>query len=304
MRRHRKRSTPAWLAAPLWAAAIVLACWGLWQFAQFRRTLIAQGQGAAPVPEAGIPTDGRSTAAAPLATNAQNFSQLSSLDPPQDDSGFTSFAPAGAPPKNVEELMAQGTAMLDAGRIVEGRDALNSLLGALGEDPRAEAIRQQLTDLNAGVLLGTAILPEDPAARLVDIRHGDSFLKLGRQYQVPAAFLEEINPQLNPRNLRPMTGVKIVRGPFNLRLVKHVSRLDLFARELYVRSFYAVVEDGNYLPRGDYRVKTGAKIDLGVRRWVGFEGCDSGTREIDAGWIYGSAGMCARWGGRITRRRG
>jgi hypothetical protein len=144
--------------------------------------------------------------------------------------------------------------------------------------------------MNASVFLGSAIVPEDPAARYMEIRPGDSFLKLGRQYAVPAAYLEAINPSLNARNLKPLTGVKIVRGPFSLRLVKHAERLDLYARDLYVRSFGTTFPEGNVLPRGDYRIAAGTKIQVGARAWIGFEPADSATEDAASGWIYGSSG--------------
>ena len=144
--------------------------------------------------------------------------------------------------------------------------------------------------MNGSVFLGTALLPVDPLARYVDIQPGDSFLKLGRTFGVPAAYLAAINPDLNPRNLKPTAGVKIVQGPFAVRVVKRAARLDLFARDMYVRSYAIALPEGNYLPRGAYRVAQGTKVQAGGRAWIGFEGAEDATAGVQSGWMYGSTG--------------
>ena len=126
------------------------------------------------------------------------------------------------------------------------------------------------------------------------IRAGDTFLSLGRAYGVPAAFLQKLNPKLEPRTLRPQTGVKIVQGPFHVRLVKHAARLDLYARDLYVASCLVTFPEGNYLPRGDYEVAPGTKLQAGApsagRTWIGFQGVEPATEGVTSGWMFGAAG--------------
>jgi hypothetical protein len=115
-------------------------------------------------------------------------------------------------------------------------------------------------------------------------------LKLGRRFSVPAGLIEQMNPGLNPRNLKPLTGVKVVQGPFHLRVFKRAGRIDLYARDLYVQSFAGQVEEGNFLPAGTYRVSVGSKIRVGERVWVGIEGGGEGGGEMVSGWLYGEAG--------------
>jgi LysM repeat protein len=270
---------------PLWTAALLIVGWGLWQFAAFRRTLIAKAAetpvavNTSPLPD---PPSIDTKSAPPLALPADST-------PPSDPLPLD--GPAQAPFQNFGQLTAKAASAFDADRIIEGRTAMNAALQQLGDDPRADQLRAQLAALNTPVFLNSALLPEDPLAHYIDIQRGDSFLKFAHDYKVPAAFLESINPNLNPRNLKPATGLKIVRGPFNLRLVKHASRLDLYLRDLYIRSFPIELEDGNYLPRGAYRIKPGTKLQLGPRQWLGFEGIEPATQNLSAGWIYASAGM-------------
>jgi len=305
---------------PLWAGIAALVGWGMWQAAEFRRSLNDE-PGASPASAT------TAAAAAPTIVNdappgidrndggepEQMFNASLRVTPDEWAAATTpaaldqvneaapvpvgvvepavaASAPAEQSSVTADELMARGAQLLDAGHIVEGRASLNAALAVLGEDPRSEHLRQELTSLNADIFLGSTVVAEDPAANYVDIQPGDSFLKLGRRYGIPPALVEAINPGLNPRNLKPATGVKIVQGPFHLRIFKHAGRIDLYARDLYVQSFAGSVEEGNYLPVGTYRVSSGSKIQVGQKVWVGIEGASEGAREVVNGWLYGQAG--------------
>lgn len=310
MARSRRRSKPKWITLPIWAVTTLVVGWGIWQVAEFRRTLLADAPPPPAITEPAAPADVPAPVADsqpaeapadadPWSATATAPSNASPAPDPLLESSHASAAtaPVALPsvadtPTDIDALIARGLTLLDADRIIEGRSDLNAALAHLPEeDPRADTLRQQLASLNTGIFLGSAVLPGDPAAKYVNIQHGDTFLKLAHRYAIPAAFLADINPNLNPRNLKPMTGIKVVRGPFHIRLIKHADRIDLYARELYVRSFPAEFDDATYLPRGLYRLASGTKIQLAPSRvWIGFEGTDADTRDLPLGWIYGSAG--------------
>jgi hypothetical protein len=291
-----------WLTLPVWAGIGALMVWGVWQAAQFRRTLMAEGSTGGAEIAAVTPVamgEAQREDAGSNSTGSED-GEPANVEIPGHDEWLEAMTPCedpvhgdGATGAAADQLLARASAYLDAGDLVEGRGLLNAALVEFGEDPRAGSVREQLTAINDAVFLGTAILAEDPAARLVEIQAGDSFLKLGQKYAVPAAFLELVNPGINPRNLKPMMGVKVVQGPFHLRMMKGARRLDLFAREMFVRSFSAEVLEGDYLPRGTYRVSSGAlggKIQVGKCEWIGVEGISEGTRAVGLGWLYGEAG--------------
>jgi hypothetical protein len=304
---------------PVWVVVAALIGWGLWQASQFMREVSAEVGGPRLVEAA--PAVAASTEQAGAVATTDGASDGGTgvgdvIDPAERVTAqewALATTPAGIVQENLvgdagalleqslaaehaevsgtaEELMARGTKLLDAGRIVEGRAALNGALVQLEKDPRGEGLRQELTALNAGIFLGSTVVAEDPAAKYIEIQPGDSFLKLGRRFSVPAALLEAINPGLNPRNLRPLTGMKVVQGPFHLRVFKSAKRVDLYARDLYVQSFAGLVEEGNYLPSGTYRVSAGSKIRVGQKVWVGIEGVGEGGRDMVSGWLYGEAG--------------
>jgi hypothetical protein len=189
-----------------------------------------------------------------------------------------------------EELVARGNASLDAGELVAARYALNAALGRTTSADEATVLRDRLAQLNAPVFLGSDVLPDDPAARFIDIMPGDSFLRLGNRFGLTAAYLQAINPSLNARNLKPLTGVKVVSGPFNMHLAKQAGRLDVYVRDLYLGSVTVTYPEGNDLPRGEYRIAAATKFQTGGSHWIGYESAEPATERIAIGWMFGSAG--------------
>lgn len=299
--RRRRNKGPRWASRIMWCAMGTLVAWGLWQAHEVRRSVMLESQHAAVVS-----LDDAQTAAAsdpalrpivqlpylpPLmaATGAiQPSVVLIGLD--SQAGPFGSEVPAFPGNLSADDLRAKAAALLDAGQIARGRAALNAALWRAGDGPDADPLRRQLATLNSGVFLGSDVLPDDPFANFIEIQPGDTFLKLGHQFDVPASYLEAVNPNLNARNLKPLTGLKVVQGPFNLRLVKHARRMDLYLRDLYVRSYPVQLEEGYYLPQGEYRIAAGTKVQVQNRVWIGFEGDEPATLDVTAGSLYGSAG--------------
>lgn len=326
-RYRRRRKHSPWKTLPLWAISLALVGWGLYQAADFRQKLIAdfeKNRELAVVEEGiarpSVAVDGVSIARRdPVAGRRGNpadarLARPTNTPPPVDDGATleildpqresTDDAPRRTPRTlphfaplpaydlalPADALVALGHAALDSGRIPEGRAALNAALARTADPTQAQSLRDLLAALNGPIFLGTDILPDDPFACYIDIEPGDSFLRLGRDFALPPPYLEALNPTLNPRNLKPLSGVKVVHGPFRGRILKAAARLDLYLQDLYIRSYRISLPEGNFLPPGHYRLTPGNKIQVGQRCWIGFEGLDETTLAVDAGWIYGSWG--------------
>jgi hypothetical protein len=306
---RRRRKSSSWKTFPLWCISLALIGWGLWQAEMLRRALVAQGTAVTLQPGMAIGPDD----AAPPGPDTRGSSSPAPAPPGVTLVGVTlSDLTAALPPAHPDvtapmqpsptfdaalspdDLLARGAALLDAGQIPAGRFALNEALARTTDEARAAALRQQLAAINLPVFLGTTVLPDDPAVRIVPIQDGDTFISLGRAYGLPAAFLQKLNPKLDERNLRPRTGIKIVQGPFHSRIIKHAGRLDLYARDLYVASCLVDFPEGNFLPRGDYQVSPGTKLQLGFdaapNTWIGFQGLEPATESVTNGWMFGAAG--------------
>jgi hypothetical protein len=302
-RRRNKKSS--WTTLPIWCLALALIGWGLWQAELLRRSVVNQGQSITLAPGMAVgPAEGTEGSsllrAIPLPTTG-HAEDTSGTDTPwvgaatlPDVTATLEPTPTFDAALSADDLIRQGMALLNAGQAPVGRYALNEALARTTDEALAAQLRQALAALNVPVFLGTDLLPDDPSVRMVPIRSGDTFLSLARAYGVPAAFLQKLNPALDARNLRLRTGVKIVQGPFHVHIAKHAGRLDLFARDIYVASCLVTFPEGNYLPRGDYEVASGTKLQLGApssgRTWIGFQGVEPATEGVTSGWMYGAAG--------------
>jgi hypothetical protein len=302
MRRRRKKPTPI-RTTILWSISLALVGWGLWQANQLRLSVVTPPPlaiAATSQPDAVIAMgDTPETSSAPIVNINTTL-----RDPPETllesrRLNLENFqaTPAFDPALTPNELIAKGNAALNAAQTVAARFAFNEALARTADDAQSAQLRQALSTLNTPIFLGSQILPADPAARIVLIQPGDNFYTIARAWGINAAFLQILNPALNPNNLKPDTGIKIVQGPFHARIVKHAQRLDLYARDIYVTSFPIDFPEGNLLPRGDYLVSPGTKLQLAnasraapLKTWIGFQGIESATDSVTSGWIFASAG--------------
>lgn len=299
--RRRKRSSP-FRTVFLWTICLSLIGWGLWQAELLRRSVISSSPPpATSQPDAAIDSASIQRPPAPGDTPPELIEAAATDHAPTITTQELAVEPAHLEPLPIfdpglsaSDLYAQGHAALAAGQTLAGRFALNEALARTTDDAQAAELRQTLSALNLPIFLGSDLLPDDPAARLVEIQDGDNFLTIARAYGINAAFLQTLNPTLSPANLKPGTGIKIVQGPFQARISKHADRLDLYARDLYVASCAVDFPEGNDLPRGDYLIAPGTKLLLGPpaagRIWLGFQGLEPATQSVTSGWIFGTAG--------------
>jgi hypothetical protein len=299
MARRRTKKT-SWGKLPLWVLAMGLIGWSLWQAEMLRRTVSQRGAAAA-LPAAmavgtiEAPADDEATVPTMTVAGGGELAEArTAWAVPAEVTGPLEAVPAFEESLSAEELITRGVGLRNEGKAVAARYTLNEALARTSDEGRAGQLRATLAGMNVRVFLGTDVLPEDPSVRLVAIRTGETFLSLGKAYGVPAAFLQRINPRLNALNLRTGAGIKIVQGPFHGRIVKHAGRLDLYARDIYVASCGGDFPEGNYLPRGEYTVAAGTKLQVGagagMRTWIGFQGIEEATGGVTSGWIFGSTG--------------
>jgi len=238
----------------MWCILALVVSWGVWQFFVVRQSILAElhagrmdtgtaaGAGDSGGGEGAGDTDDvrrrlLDDPAGPTAA-AEGADVAVHVDP-----GTAPAATQETPVDEgkIESMMAAARQSLDAGDVVAGRGSLNAALAALGERPGSAALREQLAGLNGGVFLGTEVVADDPYVQMVPIVAGDSLDRIAHRYLITPDLVAVLNPQLSPRNLRTGTPVKVVVGAFHARLLKGSGRVDLYARDMYVRSFGAVI---------------------------------------------------------------
>ncbi len=227
-----RRKTTEW---PLWLFVGLLVLWGGYQVLQLRsRVLISLAAGNRAHP----------------ATAASNPSRMPAGNPfMMSPSAIAPAAPSASPPaiapppaallRAVNAALAKARLAIRRGHWIQARRRLNALLARLAgmNLPQAKRTRRMLTRINHHTLLGSALLPDDPLAKLIRVRPGWNVDYVANLYRITPWIFLRLNPALNPARLRAGQAVKIVRGPFNAHVVLHASRIDLYDRHCYVESF-------------------------------------------------------------------
>ena len=148
---------------------------------------------------------------------------------------------------------------LRAGKILTGRSLLNDALPRLRgfAEPQASTIRHILSRLNWRTLLSGGVIPDDPLTRVVPVTAGESLDYLAYLYRITPHLLQRINPGVQARNLRPGTGIKVILGPFDARILLRDKRLDVVDRGIFITSMRIGMADLIPVPPGRYRLQIG-----------------------------------------------
>jgi len=145
--------------------------------------------------------------------------------------------------------------LIETGKLVEARHGLNALLARpLGEAEQSE-VRALLTRLADETLFSQRILPDDPLVETYTVQSGDRLINIGRQFNLPHEIIMKINGISDATRIRAGQTLKVLRGPFHVKIYKSKFRLDVYLGDLYVRSFRVGLGTGGGTPEGVWRVK-------------------------------------------------
>ena len=262
----------------------------------------------------------------------------------------TEIPPGGAPAFGQEQPLTEGTAPpapgavglrvpeVDAGltevvnliraqpgEVIQARNKLNKLLQGQASLEQRQSIKDQMARLSKDWLFGPAVFPGDMLCDTYTIKRGDTLDVLGRRLKVPHEILMQINGIQDARRLQLGRPIKVIHGPFHVKVNRSTFTLDLYLQDTYVRSFKVGLGKSGYeTPTGRWRVQehgklvkppwtdpdtgrlykaTDADYPLGTR-WIGLEGLEGqakgrtgfaihGTKEPDQIGTAGSRG-CIR----------
>jgi LysM repeat protein len=187
------------------------------------------------------------------------------------------------PPPSVTALLLEASRLQEAGALTEARAILAEYLDA---NPRAVGVRRRLYALNKKHYLSPADPSRSPAYM---VKRGDTLTKIARTYAITAGLLRRLNGLKND-NLSIGQRLKIVRGPFDIRIEKRSFRLDVLSRGKVIFTYPVGLGKDNSTPAGTYVVgprlvkptqfdrETGRKIKFGApghtigTRWITFSG--------------------------------
>jgi len=161
------------------------------------------------------------------------------------------------------KLIAEATSLINRKRtrIVEARDKLNEALRLPMSAEQRISVKDQLSKLSEQWLFSRTVVPADPLCESYLVKSGDLLTMIGERYRVPYEILMQINNISRPEALQAGETIKVVDGPFHVKVYRSTFTMDLYLQTTYVRSFkVGLGKVGMETPTGQWRVKPGGKL--------------------------------------------
>ncbi|MFH1719121.1 MAG: L,D-transpeptidase family protein [Planctomycetota bacterium] len=219
--------------------------------------------------------------------------------------------PTVEPNPEATSLIAKATAFASEKpvRVIEARDAFNSALRMPMSAQQQKSVKEKLSELSRQWLSSRNVLPGDPLCETYLVGRGDLLETIGKRYKVPYEILMEINNISRPEALQAGSTIKIVNGPFHVKVSRSAFRMDVYLQNTYVRSYtVGLGKPGRDTPRGLWRVRPDGKAyatswrdpDTGRvyqpedpdyplgSRWIGLEGLTGEAKGRDGFGIHGT----------------
>ncbi len=218
--------------------------------------------------------------------------------------------PTVAPNPAAETAISQARDLaFQPGQVIAARDQLNSALSMAMAPAQLQATKEQLSQLADRWLFGSTVQPGDTLCEMYVVKAGDNLESIGRRCKVPHEMIMRINKIQDARGLQAGQRLKVVRGPFRVKVHRSTFALDLYLQDTFVRSFtVALGAPGNETPTGLWRVQQGGKLvqppwfdkrtnrnyiktdpdyPLGAR-WIGLDGIDGAAKGRTGFAIHGT----------------
>jgi LysM repeat protein len=161
------------------------------------------------------------------------------------------------------ELISEAIASINANpsRIIDARDRLNETLPLPMSKQQMTFVKEQLSELADKWLFSRTIFPQDKLTGTYRVKPGELLSTIGRQFKIPYEILMEINKIGSPGALQAGQTIKVINGPFHVRVYRSTFTMDLYLQNTFVRSFpVGLGKPGMETPTGLWVVKEGGKL--------------------------------------------
>ena len=274
-----------------------------------------------PQPEVNTDTNAADLSQMPVVPDEAEVSEVNEttafVPPVEVEPELPEAPPEPAPGPTVEPnpeaaaLIADATAMLSEkpSRIIEARDRLNEALRIPMSAQQRSSVKDQLSELSEKWLLNRTILPDDPLCESYQVKRGDLLTIISDRYKVPYEILMKINNISRPEALPAGKTIKVINGPFHVKVYRSTFTMDVYLQNTYVQSFpVGLGKPGRETPIGLWRVESGGKsystswrdpdngriyqpedpdYPLGSR-WIALEGLTGEAKGRDGFGIHGT----------------
>lgn len=167
------------------------------------------------------------------------------------------------PSPKVAELMDKTVELVNNGSagIIEARNILNEALSMPMNNAQRAVIKQKLTELADKWLFSREVLPNDTLCSRYKVEPGELLATISNEHRVPWEILLEVNRIDRPELLRAGEMIKVIHGPFHVKVCRSTFTMDLYLQDTFVRSFrVGIGRPGRETPTGLWRVKLGGKL--------------------------------------------
>jgi lipoprotein-anchoring transpeptidase ErfK/SrfK len=168
----------------------------------------------------------------------------------------TSRAAATDPGLRENADLAAARKLYQSGQVIEARHQLNAFLVRTDLTPAELAdVRDLLATIANDTLFSSRRVPDDPLIETYVIQRGDVLINVAKRFDTPFEVIMQINNLRDPGRIREKQQLKVLRGPFHVKIDKSDCRLDLYLQDLYVRSYrVAVGAPDKITPEGVWKV--------------------------------------------------
>ena len=142
-----------------------------------------------------------------------------------------------------------------AGQVLEARQELNGMLTITRDAAEEAELRRDLAKIADETIFSRERLPNDPLTDTYTIQPGDRLINVAKQFDVPYEVIMRINGIDDAGRIRAGQKIKVLHGPFNVKIHKSEFRLDVYLQDLYVRSFPVGLGAEQATPEGEWVVK-------------------------------------------------
>ncbi len=255
MARRRKRRRRS--SRRIWIFGAVISIAGVWTYGHFispflegepepQRT-VADGHGAS---DAAVPVRPRLTSSRPRleVPTATDVSEKGS------DNATAAVTRAETPTPEAARLLAAGMKALNGGDVLTAR-------ARLSDATQAGLTPQQMIDARAALvrianetIFSQNVYENDPLVRRYTISPGETLGQIAKKFDVTDDLLATINNLGNKNLIRAGQTIKVLRGPFNIRIDKPTYGMDVYLQNTLVKHYPVGLGEGGSTPTGSWKV--------------------------------------------------
>ena len=171
--------------------------------------------------------------------------------------------PPAAPNPRAAEIIDEAMELINSksAGVIEARDRLSQALSLPVHPAQQIPIKRKLSELSDEWLFSRSVFAHDKLCSRYKVEPGDLLSSIASRHKVPWQILMDINKIKRPELLKAGEMIKVVNGPFHVRVQLSTFTMDVYLQDTYVCSYtVGIGRPGRETPTGMWRVKPGGKL--------------------------------------------